>query len=356
MQNQREHQGHSRVKRAGLDYVQSLDSGWVRRRCGRGFTFHTANGKRLTGARTLKQIKTLVIPPAWEGVRICPHRNGHIQAIGRDEAGRLQYIYHPDWILLSSEKKFDRLSIIGNLLPKVRRRVRRDLGKPELSKEKVIAAVIRLIDKAHIRVGNAKYVNDNGSHGATTLTTDHVVIDDLKISLDYPGKSGQQIESSISDAKVSEVIRECEEIGGQFLFSVRDETGQYHPISSSDVNAYLRLVAGETLTAKDFRTWWGSVLTLHHLRGALDKEVEHKDAELTPKKLLVDAIGKTAEDLGHTTAVCRQSYIHPGLIRAVECGKFSRLIQNAQRSNTSPRSELSRDEVLLLAILPKLNK
>lgn len=351
MPGQRQHEGRRRVKSAGLQYVQSLDNGWVRRRCGRGFTFHSAHGKRLTGARTLKRIKALVIPPAWNDVHICPNNTGHIQAIGRDEAGRLQYIYHPDWVMFSSEKKFGRLALIGKLLPKIRRRLRRDLAKPELSREKVVAAIIRLIDKARIRVGNAKYSIENGSHGATTLTAKHVVIEDLKISLDYPGKSGQQRELSISDAKVCEVIRECEEIGGQYLFSVRDEHGQFHPIGSGDVNDYLRMVAGETLTAKDFRTWWGSVLTLHYLRSALGQE-----DDIPAKKLLADAIAKTAQDLGHTKAVCRQSYIHPGLINAFESGKLARLIQNASRSDTPPRAELTRAEDLFLAILPALNK
>lgn len=349
MTNQRESLGKRRVRRAGLRYVHSLEDGWIRRRCGRGFTYHSANGKRLTGPQTLKRIAKLAIPPAWEGVRICPDRSGHIQAIGRDAADRQQYIYHPDWVQLSSATKFDRLAQIGNLLPRIRRRVRRDLGKPELSREKVVAAIVRLIDKAHIRVGNLKYAADNGSHGATTLTPEHVDIEDFNISLDYPGKSGKKVELSITDALVSEVIRECAEIGGQYLFSVKDESGQFHPVGSSDVNQYLREVADEALTAKDFRTWWGSVLTLRYLRAALEQ-----DDAIPAKKQLAEAIEKTAESLGHTKAVCQQSYIHPGLISAMESGELFKLLQKHQHVIKQPHAELTQDEVLLLAILPKL--
>ena len=241
-------------------------------------------------------------------------------------------------VKLSSEKKFDRLALIGSLLPNVRRRWRRDLAAPKLSKDKVTAAVIRLIDKTHTRVGNPKYALEHGSHGATTLTAEHVFIDDMKISLDYPGKSGQQRELSISAAKVCEVIQECEEIGGQYLFSARDESGQFNPSGSADVNDYLCRVAGETLTAKDCRTWWGSGLALHHLQSTLGQG----DA-IPTKKLLVSAIEKTAKDLGHAPAVCRQSYIHPGLISAAENDRLAKLIQNANLSNKAPRADLTRD-------------
>lgn len=329
--------------------MHSLEAGWFRRRCGRGFTYHSSNGKRLTGPRNLKRVKSLAIPPAWESVLICPDPDGHIQAMGRDAAGRLQYIYHPEWVTLSASTKFDKLSLFGSLLPKIRRRVRRDLAAQDLSRNRVIAALIRLIDKAHLRVGNSRYAEENGSHGATTLTTKHVDVEDFTISLDYPGKSGQQIASSIADAKLTEVIRQCEEIEGQYLFSYRDEHGRENSVTSSDVNSYLSEVSGERLTAKDFRTWWASVLALRHLRSQLE-EYPARSA----KSQVGHALSKTAEALGHTKAVCRSSYVHPGLINACENETLGALLSKYEAQSHADRPELTRDENCFLAILPAL--
>jgi DNA topoisomerase-1 len=346
MGNPREQQGIRTARKAGLQYVHDLDKGWSRRRCGRGFTYHSSGGKRLTGKRTLKRIESLVIPPAWEDVRICPSSRGHIQAIGRDAKGRQQYLYHATWTTISAATKFDRLARIGKVLPKIRRRVRRDLDTRDLSKEQVIVAVVRLIDKAHIRVGNPAYADDNGSHGATTLTSEQVEVDRFSICLDFPGKSGRQTEVSITDKKVASVIHKCEEIDGQFLFCYRDNTDSYRSVSSSDVNGYLQETANEMLTAKDFRTWSGSVIALRYLRAALKKS-----SEALPNRTLATAIKETAEEMGHTAAVCRQSYIHPGLLAAVETGTLSALIDKYDRSGRAIQAELTRDEDQFLAIL-----
>jgi DNA topoisomerase-1 len=347
MRTQLAEQGIRKARRAGLHYVRNLDEGWRRRRCGRGFTYLSSSGKRLTGKRTLQRIARLAIPPAWEDVRICPSPTGHLQAIGRDAKGRQQYLYHADWHAISAATKFDRLERIGALLPKIRRRVRRDLGRKGLQKERIVAAVVRLIDKAHLRVGSPIYAQDNGSYGATTLTAEQVQIEDITISLDFPGKSGKQTEVLLSDAKVASVIQQCEEIRGQFLFCYRDDAGDYRPVSSSDVNAYLLAVANEPLSAKDFRTWWACVMALKHLQVQLDKA----DGKAT-RRAITRAIEQTAEAMGHTKAVCQQSYIHPGLLAAAEKGNLQTLLREYDVSECSPPAELTRDEAQFLAILP----
>jgi DNA topoisomerase I len=342
--------GLRRARKAGLQYVRDLSTGWRRRRCGRGFVYLDGRGRRLTGQRTLQRIASLAIPPAWEDVRICPNPHGHLQATGRDAKGRQQYLYHADWHAISAQRKFDRLDLVGRLLPRVRRRVRRDLGRKSLKKEKVVAAIVRLIDKAHLRVGSAAYADDNDSHGATTLKPGHVELDELSISLDFPGKGGKQTEVLLSDAKVAAVIRQCEEIAGQFLFCYRDADGEACAVSSSDVNSYLRSVAGEDLTAKDFRTWSGSVLAL----GYLKKQLEATGGQVT-RRALLHAIERTARELGHTRTVCRQSYIHPGLLSGFETGRLSALLQKFADDELAVPAELTRDEALLLAILPALS-
>jgi DNA topoisomerase I len=347
----RKQQGLRQARKAGLQYVRDLSEGWKRRRCGRGFVYLDARGRRLTGRRTLQRIASLAIPPAWEDVRISPDPDGHLQATGRDEKGRQQYLYHDEWHAVSAARKFDRLEMIGRMLPRIRRRVRRDLGMETLNKEKVVAAVVRLIDKAHLRVGNTAYVDDNNSHGATTLRPDHVEVDDLSISLDFPGKGGKQVEVRLADAKVAAVIQQCEEIEGQFLFCYRDADGGTCSVSSSDVNAYLKSVAEEDLSAKDFRTWAGSVLALGHLKAHLDAP----DGQVT-RRALLQAVASTARELGHTRTVCRQSYIHPGLLAAFESGRLTTLLEQFGGENLAVAAELTRDEGLLLAILPSLGR
>ncbi len=213
----------------------------------------------------------------------------------------------------------------------------------------MVAAAVRLIDKAHIRVGNKRYAETNGSHGATTLTTEHVELADVSISLGYPGKSGRQIEVQLSDEKLAAVLRECEEIDGQYLFSYLGESDALQTVTSSDINDYLQKICGEYLTAKDFRTWWGSVLALRHL------QVEHEEnPERSPARAINAAVSKTADEMSHTKAVCRSSYVHPGLIAALENGTLLKLLKNAEKRDLAT-AELVGDERMFLAILPKLD-
>ena len=343
----REQRGRRRAARARLRYVNDFDKGYSRRRCGKGFTFLSIHGKTIKSTRTRKRIQELAIPPSWQDVWICPRADGHIQAMGRDDAGRRQYIYHERWRTVSDVVKFDRLDLMIKVLPRVRRRVRRDLSQKTMSRELAVAAAVRLIDKAHMRVGNELYTERHGSRGVTTLRDEHVAIDGVAISLDYPGKSGRQREIDINDAKVARVIERCEDIDGQFLFCYRDDDGRYAPIDSTDVNEYLEQVAKCPITAKDFRTWAGTVTAFADLSSeALPRTVNAR------KKRVIRAVDETAKALGNTRSVARGGYIHPALLAAAETGELIELLDAA---GTVPEiRELTRDECGFAALLPLL--
>ncbi len=336
-----------RVAKAGLVYVNSIEEGITRHRQGKGFAYKTRSKISVASERVRKRIESLVIPPAWSDVIVCPKSNGHIQAVGTDEAGRKQYIYHERWEAISNASKFDRLHLFGKLLPKVRRRVRNDLNQKALSSARVLAAVIRLMDKAHTRVGNREYAESNGSHGATTLLADHVQVQKTRVMLDFPGKSGQQHEVEFVDEKVAKVIRQCEEIEGQYLFSYLDEDNEPRPITSTDVNHALHQLSNEAITAKDFRTWWGSVIAFCEL-----ESVAEDDSKTERKRKMSAAITVTSEELGNTKAVCRSSYIHPGLLSAAESGDLIRLVRGLP---TKAKPEMTIGETRFLTLLPKLD-
>lgn len=271
--------------------------------------------------------------------------------MGRDEAGRRQYIYHPRWRAISSATKFDRLHLIADVLPRMRRRVRRDLNREQLDRHRVLAAVMRLIDKGNIRVGNQRYTEEHGSRGATTLTPDHVEVEGFRISLDFPGKSGQRREVEFSDSKTAEVINQCEDIDGQHLFCYQDADGDNRVIESTDVNEYLRDITGQTVTAKDFRTWSGSVIVL----AALATAPEEENAASRKKKVNA-AIEAAAAALGNTKTVCRNSYVHPGILAAGESGELASLLTSASTVAARRKlSELTNDERLFAAVLPLLS-
>jgi DNA topoisomerase I len=340
--------GKRRARKVGLLYVNPFERGIERRRHGKGFTYVSPSGKTVKSASTRKRIESLVIPPAWEDVWICPKSRGHIQAVGRDAAGRKQYIYHPRWVTVSSATKYDRMHLMAKLLPRIRRRVRKDLKGRKLTRQRVLAAVVRLLDKAHIRIGNERYAEERGSRGATTLTAEHVEVERFTISLDFPGKSGRHQEIEISDPTVAKVIRQCEEINGQYLFCYGGDDGETCRIDSTDVNDYLGEIAGESITAKDFRTWWGSVIALSELA-----DLDDSLSKTQRKRAIVAAVGIAADALGNTKTLCRKSYIHPGLLAAAETGELAKLVAKARQSNHS-HHELTNDQALLAKILPRL--
>ena len=344
-----------RARRAGLVYVNDFEKGYSRRRCGKGFTYLSTRGKTLRSARTRKRIEALAIPPAWEDVWICPSARGHIQATGRDEAGRKQYRYHERWHAISTATKFDRMALFGRLLPRIRQRIENDLARSKLDRRRVLAAVVRLIDEGCLRVGNERYTETHGSRGVTTLAHDNVHLDGVHISLDFEGKSGREREIELSDRRLAKVMRECADIDSQFLFCYRDASGgseaAYQPVESGDVNEWLREAASEVVTAKDFRTWWGSVIALAAIVPRLADATNRKTRDAAVR----EAVRETAEALGNTPAVGRSSYIHPAVLAAAENGELLVLLERtppAQRNQKT--SLLDDDERRFLALLPRL--
>ena len=338
--------------RAGLSYVNDFAKGYRRRRRGRGFSYLSTRNTPLRSERRLKRIKALAIPPAWEEVWICPQANGHIQALGVDEAGRRQYIYHARWHEVSSALKFDELETMAQVLPRIRRRVRKDLKESKLTRRRVVAAAVRLIDRAHLRVGDADNTERYGSRGVTTLEDEHVEIDGVTVSLSFPGKSQQQRDISLSDPELAEVLDQCEEVSDQFLFCYRLTQGDLNFLTSSDINSYLNQVAKAPITAKDFRTWAGTVAALGYL---VDQPKPGTSVER--KKTLVSAIKHAAKVLGNTPAVARSSYIHPGIQSAAKRGELWDWLAEVDRSSEGRfRHELKIDENRLAALLPRLDQ
>jgi DNA topoisomerase I len=268
-------------------------------------------GKCVTNAATLARIRALAIPPAWEDVWVCPRANGHIQATGRDARGRKQYRYHAAWHARRGEEKFGRMASFGRALARVRERVEADLARPGLPREKVLAAVVRLLDQTHLRVGNAEYRRENGSFGLSTLLDRHVSFAPGELRLRFRGKSGVWHDRAVSDPRLARIVRACRDVPGQHLFQYRDERGAARPVGSADVNGYIRAAAGGEFTAKDFRTWAGTMKA-----AALLAELPAPVSRTAGERAVAGVVKEVAGVLGNTPAVCRKSYIHPRVIAA----------------------------------------
>lgn len=250
------------AKAAGLRYVSDDRPGIQRRKRGKGFRYTLPNGQPLQAPKELERIRLLAVPPAWTGVWICPVSNGHLQATGRDARGRKQYRYHAEWRNVRDETKFSRMILFGEALPKIRERIEADLSRRGLPRTKVLAAVVKLLETTLIRVGNREYVKQNNSYGLTTLRDGHVDIEGAKVRFEFRGKSGKDHSVEIQDRRLARVVKQCRDLPGQTLFQYIDETGEQQKVLSEDVNAYLREISGEDFSAKDFRTWGGTVLML----------------------------------------------------------------------------------------------
>jgi DNA topoisomerase I len=296
---------------AGLRYVSTGAPGIARRRAGRGFSYIGPDGKRLTDRSRLAWIRSLAIPPAWTDVWICPSQNGHLQATGRDARGRKQYRYHPRWRTQRDEAKYDRLIAFGKALPRMRTRVARDLRRSGLPRERVLAAVVWLLDKTGIRVGNEEYARDNSSFGLTTLRDRHVRVGSKRIRFRFRGKGGKAGEVEVSDGRLARIVSRCQDLPGQELFAYLDEAGEVRSVGSSDVNDYLGEISGHDFTAKDFRTWAATVLAVRALTGQ-----EPIGSATQGNRKVVQAIESVAQWLGNTPAVARKSYVDPGVIDA----------------------------------------
>ncbi|HSB11725.1 MAG TPA: DNA topoisomerase IB [Blastocatellia bacterium] len=331
---------------AGLRYVTDARPGITRRRAGQGFVFIDPEGMPIRDREEVRRIKALVIPPAWTSVWICPRSNGHLQATGRDSKGRKQYLYHKRWREIRDESKYNRLVPFGESLSKIRRRVGRDLRLPGLPRDKVLATVVKLLDKARIRVGNDQYARENGSFGLTTLRNRHVNVAGSNVRFEFKGKSGKQHSVGINDQRLARIIRQCQEIPGYELFQYKDDSGEYQSIDSSDVNDYLREITSEEFSAKDFRTWSGTVAAAATLR-----ELGSADSVRQAKKNITEAISTVAEFLGNTPSVCRKCYIHPDVIEAYCDGSLERLMSYAPGSRPRRSYALNAEETGVLNLL-----
>ncbi len=299
------------AKAAGLRYVSGEGPGIIRRRRGKGFEYIGPDLKGVRDPATLKRIRSLVIPPAWNDVWICPTENGHIQAVGRDARGRKQYRYHPRYREIRDEVKFDRMLAFGAALAKIRRRVNHDLAQHGLTQTKVIAAIVRLLDETCIRIGNDEYAKENNSYGLTTLQNKHVDVHGDTVRLRFRGKSKQEHDVTLHDRRLARIMKQCQDLPGQELFQYRTDNGEYAKFDSGDVNDYLREITGSDFTAKDFRTWHGTGFMLQQLAACgsaqSQSEIKHN---------LVEAVKQTAKRLGNRPAACRKYYIHPAVLES----------------------------------------
>lgn len=334
---------------AGLRYVTDTVPGIRRRRAGKGWSYVGPDGKRITDHRRRDWIKRLAIPPAWTDVWICPSRRGHIQATGRDSRGRKQYRYHPRWREVRDEAKYDRVIAFGAALPEIRERVQHDLDLPGLPRERVLAAVVRLLEKTRARVGNEAYARENRSFGLTTLRNRHADVGDSRIRFRFRGKGGRVSDVELSDRRLARIVARCQDLPGQALFTYLDDDGEPRTVDSADVNDYLREISGQDFTAKDFRTWAGTVLAAWALR-----ELTEFDSQAQAKKNVVRAVEHVAERLGNTPAVSRNSYVHPSVIDAYLEGDMARQAREAADAELSGSlSTLDPEEAAVLALLRK---
>jgi DNA topoisomerase I len=332
---------------AGLRYVSDDSPGITRRRKGTSFTYHDKEGKRIRDPLELKRIRSLAIPPAWERVWICTQANGHLQATGIDGKGRKQYKYHPIWRTVRDEAKFERLLSFAEVLPKIRAQVDEDMRRSDLCREKVLATIVRLLEVSLIRIGNEEYAKENKSFGLTTMRDRHVEVEGSTVRFQFRGKSGKKHSVEISDRRVARIIRKCQDLPGQQLFQYEDPAGEVAAIGSEDVNDYLHRITGHPFTAKDFRTWAGTVLAAI----ALGK-MEEVDSKTLAKKNIITAIEAVARLLGNTVAICRKCYIHPAIPTSYLDGTLARTLRmRADAQIAQHLHELKPEEAAVIALL-----
>lgn len=324
-----------------LRYVDDTRPGYTRRRLRGRFVYFDTRGERIRDPAVIARINKLAIPPAYTNVWICPHAGGHLQATGRDARGRKQYRYHADWRTFRDADKYGRLLAFGAALPRVRETIAQHLASPGLSREKMLATVAYLLDVTLVRVGNAAYARENRSYGLTTLRNRHVKVHGNTVRFHFRGKSGVEHDVSVSDPRLARIIRRCVDLPGQELFQYVDEAGERHVVDSADVNTYLQTVTGADFTAKDYRTWAGSVLALDLLR----ERTWTQDTEA--RRHVVEAVSAVARRLGNTPAVCRKCYVHPGIVAAFLAGELNAL------PPARARKGLRREEAALLRFLER---
>jgi DNA topoisomerase I len=333
------------ARAAGLRYVNDNKPGIRRERADEGFRYIDAEGAPVEDEDVLRRIKSLAVPPAWVDVWICPHENGHLQATGRDARGRKQYRYHPKWREVRDDVKYERMIKFGQALPAIRREVDRALGLPGLPREKVLATIVYLLEHTMMRIGNEEYARTNKSFGLTTLQRRHVRIDGSDVEFRFRGKSGVYHKVHVHDRRLARIIQRTRDLPGQELFEYVDDGGETHTVDSSDVNEYLRSVTGEDYTAKDFRTWSGTVLAALALQ-----QFETFDSQAQAKKNVVQAIEAVAELLGNTPSVCRKCYVHPAVLNSYLEGSVLEVMRE-RAEEVLEQHALRPEEEAVLALL-----
>jgi DNA topoisomerase I len=332
------------AREAGLRYVSDASPGILRKRCGKGFRYIAPGGSAVHDDETIGRIKSLAVPPAWTKVWICLSPRGHLQATGRDAKGRKQSRYHPRWRQVRDETKYERILDFAAALPAIRHRVQHDLALPELPREKVLATIVRLMEVTLIRVGNAEYARDNHSYGLTTMRNHHVRVRGSRMTFNFKGKSGVRHTIDVNNPRLARIVEECHDLPGYELFQYLDDEGNRRTIDSADVNEYLREIGNQDFTAKDFRTWAGTVLACTTL-----EQIGAFESETQAKKNVVQAIQRVAERLGNTPSVCRKCYVHPAVIDHYLKGKSAKSTEKAataEELNSLPKEELALIELL----------
>ncbi|GAB3815508.1 DNA topoisomerase IB [Pontibacter rugosus] len=335
---------------AGLRYTSDDRPGYTRKKAGKGFTFLDEKGERIDDEKKLERLKSLVIPPAWEDVWICKSPKGHLQVTGRDEKGRKQYMYHPQWQVARNLTKFGRMIEFGEHLPKLRERIEHDISSRSLNKRKVTAVVLSLMDNALIRIGNRHYAKSNKSYGLTTLRDKHVKIDGSNIKFSFKGKKGVEHEIDVKDRRLARLVKKCKDIPGYDLFQYFDEDGERHTIESGDINEYLHEATDLDFTAKDFRTWGGTVKMVECLEDVLELQPEQ-----SKDKSIREAVKQVAKSLGNTPTVCSKYYIHPEVVNLF---KEDKLLTYLKRHDVEASStqHLSPTEEHVLKMLKRVAK
>jgi DNA topoisomerase-1 len=341
------------AEEAGLRYVSDEQPGYTRKRRGKKFVYFDTDGKEIRDETRVLRLNRLAIPPAYTDVWICPSANGHLQATGRDDRGRKQYRYHDRWREVRDENKYEKMVVFAKALPKIRRRIQRDLKRRGLPREKVLATVVQLLERTFIRVGNEEYARENKSFGLTTLQNRHVKVRGAKLRFRFCGKSGKEHDIPIEDRRVARIIKKLQELPGQELFQYLDEKSERRQVSSDDVNQYLASIAGDAFTAKDFRTWAGTVLAVLAL-----KEFEPFANNSEAKKNVKVAITAVAKILGNTPAICRKCYVHPAVLETYLDGTLIAGLksQTEQALAHAPNGLRSDERAVLLFLQKRLSR
>ena len=337
------------AKSAGLRYASDSKPGIARKRSGKGFRYINVDGTAVRDKSLLTRIRSLVIPPAWNDVWICPYANGHLQATGRDARGRKQNRYHSHWREVRDENKYERMMIFAKALPNIRDRVAEDLATQGLSRRKVLATIVRLLEVTFIRVGNAEYAKENQSYGLTTMRGRHVRVKGSTVTFDFKGKSGVHHTIDLNDRRLATIVKRCQDLPGYELFQYVESDGSYHAVDSSDVNEYLQEISNQPFTAKDFRTWAGTVLACVMLR-----EFEKFESDRQAKKNVTQAIEKVAARLGNTPSVCRKCYVDPAVLDCYLSGAMIETVkQRVKEEAEEDAATLRRDELAVMKLLEK---